>query len=66
MCYNQNHTEWKQVTESKGKGNFVSDQDRQEFREYLQFCIDRLKAGMTEEEIFAAWLAGEAGASKAG
>lgn len=48
------------------KGNFVSDHDRQEFREYLQFCIEGLKAGMTEDEIFAAWLAGEASVPKAG
>ena len=60
---NQNHTEWKQVTESKGKGTLVSDQDRQEFREYLQFCIDRLKAGMTEDEIFADWLERDASVS---
>lgn len=66
MCYNQNHTEWKQVAESKGKGTLVSDQDRQEFREYLQFCIEGLKAGMTEDEIFAAWLAGETSVPKAG
>lgn len=66
MFYNPFYTERKQVTESKGKGNFVSDHDRQEFREYLQFCIEGLKAGMTEDEIFAAWLAGETEIPKAG
>ena len=39
----------------RGKGTFVSESERMEFREFLQFCIERLKAGMTEEEIFAAW-----------
>lgn len=34
----------------------MSEIERMEFREFLQFCIERLKAGMTEEEIFAAWL----------
>lgn len=66
MFYNPFHTERKQVTESKGKGNFVSDHDRQEFREYLQFCVEGLKAGMTEDEIFAAWLAGETEVPEAG
>lgn len=33
-----------------------------EFREFLQFCIERLKAGQSEEEIFKAWK--EAGDTK--
>ena len=55
MFYNPFHTERKWETESKGKGNFMSDQDRQEFREFLQFCIAGLKAGMSEDDIFTAW-----------